>query len=333
MTGARAIGGRTVKPVGLGCMNLSHAYGYPLSREDGARLLDRALDLGYDHLDTARLYGLGKNEELIGETLKGRRGQFYLASKMGIIIDGEARRIDCRPEVIRAEVEKSLKLLQTDFIDLYYLHRYDPKVPIEESVGALGDLVKEGKIGGAGLSEMSEATLRRAHAAYPVTALQNEYSLWTRNVEIGSLEACRELGVALVAFSPVARGALGGELRDPATLPKDDLRLTHPRFNAENWPKNLKLIDAFNALAAEAGVEPAQLSLAWVLSRGDHVHVIPGTTCLDHLEENLNTLGVSIGQDILDRAGALINQRTVSGHRYPEGMRKTIDTEEFAEAV
>jgi len=329
---ARAIGGRPLKPVGLGCMNLSHAYGYPLSKEDGARLLDRALDLGYDHLDTARLYGLGRNEELIGETLKGRRKQFFLASKMGIIIDGAARRIDCRPEVIRSEVEKSLTLLQTDFIDLYYLHRYDPKVPIEESVGALGDLVKEGKIGCIGLSEMSEATLRRAHAAHPVAALQNEYSLWTRNVEIGSLEACRELGVALVAFSPVARGALGGELRDPAALPRDDLRLTHPRFSAENWPKNLKLIDGFNALAAEAGVAPAQLSLAWVLSRGDHVHAIPGTTSLAHLEENLKTLEVSVDQDILDRADALINQRTVSGHRYPEGMRKTIDTEEFADA-
>jgi len=329
----RMLAGRPLKAVGLGCMNVSHAYGLPLSKEEGAALLDQALDLGYDHLDTARLYGLGKNEELIGETLKGRRKEFFLASKMGIIIDGEARRIDCRPEVIRSEVEKSLRLLQTDFIDLYYLHRYDPKVPIEESVGALGDLVKEGKIGGVGLSEMSEATLRKAHAAHPVAALQNEYSLWTRNVELGSLEACRELGVALVAFSPVARGALGGELRDPTTLPKGDLRLTHPRFNAENWPKNLKLIDGFNALAQEAGVAPAQLSLAWVLSRGDHVHVIPGTTSEAHLAENLATLDVSISPDILDRAGALINQQTVSGHRYPDGMRKTINTEEFPEAA
>lgn len=329
MSATRMIAGRSLKAVGLGCMNVSHAYGLPLSKEDGARLLGRALDLGYDHLDTARLYGLGKNEELIGETLKGRRREFFLASKMGIIIDGDARRIDCRPEVIRSEVEKSLKLLQTDFIDLYYLHRYDPKVPIEDSVGALGDLVKEGKIGAVGLSEMSEATLRKAHAAHPIAALQNEYSLWTRNVEIGSLEACRELGVAMVAFSPVARGALGGELRDPATLPQGDLRLTHPRFDAENWPKNLRLIDGFNALAQEAGLPPAQLALGWLLSRGDHVHVIPGTTSLAHLEENLGAADISVSADILDRAGALINQQTVSGHRYPKGTRKTIDTEDY----
>ncbi|MGE4430868.1 MAG: aldo/keto reductase [Sphingobium sp.] len=332
MSATRKIGGRSVRAVGLGCMNVSHAYGLPLSKEDGGRLLDRALDLGYDHLDTARLYGLGRNEALIGETLKGRRKAFFLASKMGIIIDGDSRRIDCRPDTIRSEVEKSLKLLQTDFIDLYYMHRHDPTVPIEDSMGAMGDLVREGKIGGAGLSEMSAATLRKAHAAYPVTALQNEYSLWTRNVEIGSLEACRELGVAMVAFSPVARGALGGELRDPASLPQDDLRLTHPRFNAENWPKNLKLIDGFNALAQEAGVAPAQLALTWVLSRGDHVHVIPGTTSLAHLEENLAAADISVSADILDRAGALINQQTVSGHRYPDGMRKTIDTEDYPDA-
>ncbi|MPT47691.1 MAG: aldo/keto reductase [Sphingobium sp.] len=333
MSITRTIAGRPLKAVGLGCMNVSHAYGHPLSKEDGAKLLSRALDLGYDHLDSARLYGLGKNEELIGETLKGRRKDFFLASKMGIIIDGDARRIDCRPEVIRSEVEKSLKLLQTDCIDLYYLHRFDKNVPIEDSVGALGDLVKEGKIGGVGISEMSEATLRRAHAATPIAALQNEYSPWTRNVELGTLDACKELGVALVAFSPVARGALAGELRDPATLPQGDLRLGHPRFNAENWAKNLVLIDQFNALATEAGVTPAQLSLNWVLSRGDHVHVIPGTTSVPHLEENLAALDVTISDDILARVGEIINQQTVSGHRYPEGMRKTIDTEEFPETV
>lgn len=328
----RLIGDRPLKAIGLGCMNLSHVYSIPPSREEGARQLNRALDLGYDHLDTARLYGLGENETLIGETLKGRRKHFFLASKMGIFVEGKNRRIDCRPAVIRAEVEKSLKLLQTDFIDLYYLHRYDPTVPIEEAVGALGGLVKEGKIGGVGLSEMSAATMRQAHAAHPITALQNEYSLWTRNVEIASLEACRELGIALIAFSPVGRGALGGELRDPSTLPAGDLRTTYPRFDAENWPKNLKLIDALVALAREAGVTPAQLSLAWVLSRGDHVHAIPGTTSATHLADNIATLDVEIGADILARADALINQQTVSGHRYPEEARRTIDTEDFPAA-
>ncbi len=333
MTEGRTLAGKTLKPVGLGCMNLSWAYADTPGEEDAARLLHRALDLGYDHLDTARIYGEGHNEELIGKTLAGRRKEFFLASKTGIIVDGDKRRIDCKPETIRTAVETSLRLLQTDFIDLYYLHRRDFTVPIEDSVGTLGELVKEGKIGAVGLSEMSAETLRKAHASYPVAALQNEYSLWTRNVELGTLEACRELGVALIAFSPVARGALGGELRDPSVLPKSDLRATHPRFNAENWPKNLKLIDAFNALAGEAGVKPAQLSLAWVLSRGDHVHVIPGTTSIPHLEENFATMNVTVSQDILDRADALINQQTVAGHRYPEGMRKTIDTEDFAEAA
>ncbi len=333
MTEGRMLAGKTLKPVGLGCMNLSWAYANTPGEEDAARLLHRALDLGYDHLDTARIYGEGHNEELIGKTLAGRRKEFFLASKTGIIVDGDKRRIDCKPETIRATIETSLRLLQTDFIDLYYLHRRDFTVPIEDSVGTLGELVKEGKIGAVGLSEMSAETLRKAHASYPVAALQNEYSLWTRNVELGTLDACRELGVALIAFSPVARGALGGELRDPSVLPKSDLRATHPRFNAENWPKNLKLIDAFNALAGEAGVKPAQLSLAWVLSRGDHVHVIPGTTSIPHLEENFATMNVTVSQDILDRADALINQQTVAGHRYPEGMRKTIDTEDFAEAA
>lgn len=329
MIDSRTIAGRKLRPVGLGCMNLSWAYGNTPGEEDAARLLHRALDLGYDHLDTARIYGEGHNEELIGKVLAGRRKEFFLASKTGIIVDGDKRRIDCRPETIRNAVETSLRLLQTDHIDLYYLHRRDFATPIEDSVGTLGELVKEGKIGAVGLSEMSVDTLRKAHATHPIAALQNEYSLWTRNVELGTLEACRELGVAMVAFSPVARGALGGELRDPSILPKGDLRLSHPRFNAENWPKNLKLIDAFDALAKEAGVEPAQLSLAWVLSRGDHVHVIPGTTSIPHLEENFAAMDVTIAQDILDRAGALINQQTVSGHRYPEGMRKTIDTEDF----
>lgn len=332
MGATRALAGRQLRPIGLGCMSLSWAYGTPPSPADSVSLLNRAIDLGYDHLDTARIYGLGKNEALIGEALKGRRQHFLLASKTGIIVDGDKRRIDCRPETIVGAVEESLRLLQTDHIDLYYLHRRDFNTPIEESIGALAGLVKAGKIGAIGLSEMSAETLRKAQAVHPIAAMQTEYSLWTRNVEIAVLDTCRDLGVALVAFSPVGRGALAGELRDIATLSDKDLRRTMPRFNAENWPKNLELIDGFNAIAAEQGVTPAQLSLAWVLSRGEHVHAIPGTTSVAHLEQNLARAAWRPDDAVLARLGALINQTTVSGARYNDAIQRTIDTEELCSA-
>lgn len=332
MGATRALAGRQLRPIGLGCMSLSWAYGTPPSPADSVSLLNRAIDLGYDHLDTARIYGLGKNEALIGEALKGRRQHFLLASKTGIIVDGDKRRIDCRPETIVGAVEQSLRLLQTDHIDLYYLHRRDFNTPIEESIEALAGLVKAGKIGAIGLSEMSAETLRKAQAVHPIAAMQTEYSLWTRNVEIAVLDACRDLGVALVAFSPVGRGALAGELRDTATLSDKDLRRTMPRFNAENWPKNLALIDGFNAIAAEQGVTPAQLSLAWVLSRGDHIHAIPGTTSIPHLEQNLARADWRPDDAVLARLGALINQTTVSGARYNDAIQRTIDTEELCSA-
>lgn len=325
----RLLAGQSLNPIGLGCMSLSHAYGLPPSPEKGARLLHAALDLGYNHIDTARLYGAGKNEELIGIALKGRRKEFFLASKMGITIDGDKRRTDCHPDTIRREVETSLKLLQTDHIDLYYLHRRDFVVPIEDSVGALADLVQQGKIGAIGVSETGAEAIRRGHAVHPIAAVQTEYSLWTRNVEIAVLETCRELGIALVAFSPLARGVLANGLRDPATLVSGDIRIPMPRFNAETWPKNLSLVATFNAIAAEQGVTPAQLSLAWVLSRGEHVHAIPGTTCLKHLSENVARVDWMPEREVLDRLNTLINQQTVAGHRYAEPMRKTIDTEDF----
>lgn len=326
----RQLANRSVHPVGLGCMNLSWAYGTPPSHEDGVKLLNRALDLGSDHLDTARIYGAGKNEALIASALKGRRNEFFLASKCGIVVEGPKRGVDCSPEAIAAAVETSLKLLETDHIDLYYMHRFDPKVPIADSVGALKDAIDAGKIGAYGVSEWSSAHIREAHEVHPVGAVQTEYSLWTRNVELGVLDTCKELGIALVAFSPVGRGALGGVLKDPATLEQGDLRLQMPRFNAENWPKNLALIEQFAALAVEAGVTPGQLANRWVLSRGDNIHVIPGTTSLQHLEDNYNAASVAISQDVLDRADALINQQTVAGHRYHDAIRPTIDTEDFA---
>jgi len=326
----RTINGRPTNPVGLGCMSLSWAYNTPPSAEEGARILNAALDRGYDHLDTARIYGQGKNEELIGQTLKGRRKEFFLASKTGIFVDGKSRRIDCRPEMIKAACEESLRLLQTDHIDLYYLHRRDFTVPIEESVGALAELVKEGKIGSIGLSEMSADTLRKAAAVHPIAAMQTEYSLTTRNPEIAVLEACKEVGTTFVAFSPVARGMLAGELRDPTALPDSDLRKNWPRFVGENWAHNLTLIDAFNALAAEAGVTPAQLSLAWVLSKGDHIVTIPGTGVMAHMEENIARWDWVIPADLSARLEAMISTQTVAGPRYPAGQQSTIDTEEFA---
>ncbi|MEH6826752.1 aldo/keto reductase [Parasphingorhabdus sp.] len=326
----RSINGRSINPVGLGCMSLSWAYGVPPSEEDAARLLHQALDLGYDHLDTANIYGLGHNETLIGNALHGRRKEFFLATKMGLIIDGAKRGVDCSPAAIRKCVEESLTRLQTDFIDLYYMHRRDFDVPIEESVGAMAELIKEGKIGSIGLSEMSAETLRKAAAVHPIAAVQTEYSLWTRNPEIAVLETCRELGTTLVAFSPVARGVLANGVRDVDALAEKDLRRNMPRFNEENWPKNLGLVDQFNAIAAEEGVSPAQLSLAWVLSRGEHVVAIPGTASIAHLEENLARWDWQISAATEARLDALINQTSVAGPRYGELIQQTIDTEEFA---
>lgn len=326
----RSIAGRPVNPIGLGCMSLSWAYGTPPSDEDGARLLERALELGYDHLDTARIYGLGHNETLIGKALSANRDRFFLASKTGIIVDGDKRRIDCRPETIRAALDESLRLLRTDRIDLYYLHRRDFTVPIEESVGALAELVREGKIGGIGLSEMSAETLRKASAVHPIAAMQTEYSLMTRNPEIAVLDACRELGTTFVAFSPVARGALAGGYRGVAGLTEKDLRHTMPRFVGENWDANARLVAAFDAIAAREGVTPAQLSLAWVLSRGEHVVAIPGTANISHLEENIARWDWTMPSAVAEELDRLINQQTVAGPRYRPAMQATIDTEEFA---
>ncbi len=311
-------------------MSLSWAYGKPPSEEDGAKLLHRALDLGYNHLDTARIYGVGKNETLIGNTLSSRRDEFFLASKTGIFVDGDTRRIDCRPEVIKAACDESLSKLQTDHIDLYYLHRRDFTIPIEESVGALGELVTAGKIRSIGLSEMSAATIRAAHAAHPIAALQTEYSAATRNPEIAVLDACRELGITFVAFSPVGRGILADGLRDPASLPDTDLRKTWPRFVGDNWTHNLELIDTFNSIAAQAGVTPAQLALGWVLAQAEHIVVIPGTSNIDHVEENIARSDWRPSAEVIEAVNNLMNQNTVAGPRYPAAQQGTIDTEEFA---
>jgi aryl-alcohol dehydrogenase-like predicted oxidoreductase len=330
----RPIGPLRVHPVGLGCMNLSHAYGVPPSPEAAEALLLRALDLGVDFFDTAALYGFGANEELVGRVLAPHRHRFLLASKCGMTgvagEDGVKRRvIDGRPATIRATCEEALQRLRTDVIDLYYLHRRDFQVPIEDSVGALADLVRAGKIRTIGLSEVSADTLRRAHAVHPITAIQTEYSLWTRNPEIAVLDACRELGVAFVAFSPLARGYLAGTLRDVGGFDARDIRRAMPRFAPTHYAANLALLEGFSALAGEVGCSPAQLALAWVLAQGEHITVIPGTTSIAHLEENHAAAGVHLSADQVARAGELIGRHNVAGPRYNAATQAEIDTEEF----
>jgi len=330
----RQIGPFAVSAIGLGCMNLSHAYGVPPAPEEGIRLLHRALDVGVTLFDTAALYGFGSNEELVGKALKPCRSQITLASKGGMagvqFDDGMKRVIDGRPETIRRNCEDSLRRLGTDVIDLYYLHRFDKKVPIEDSVGAMSDLVRAGKVRALGLSEVSAATLRRAHAVHPISALQNEYSLWSRNPEIAGLAACRELGTAIVAFSPLARGFLTGMLRDVSTFDAKDIRRGMPRFTPETYAANLKLLGGYMALAAETHCTPAQLALAWLLAQGSHVVPIPGTTRIDHLEDNAAASAIRLDADVVARLDALINQRTVHGPRYSPATQAEIDTEEFA---
>ena len=325
----RRIGPFEVSAIGLGCMNLSHAYGTPPAPDAGARLLLRALELGVNHFDTAALYGFGANEELVGRVLKPHRARIVLASKCGMTgVDGK-RVIDGRPQTLQRTCEESLRRLQTDVIDLYYLHRWDKKVPIEDSVGALADLVRAGKVRAIGLSEVSAATLRKAHAVHPIAALQNEYSVWTRNPEIAGLDACLVLGVALVAFSPLARGFLTGTLRDVTAFEEKDIRRQMPRFAPDNYAANLRLLDGFGALAREAGCTPAQLALAWLLARGDHVVPIPGTRSTAHLEENVAAADIELPAGLVTRIDALINRQTVAGARYNAATQAEIDTEEF----
>lgn len=326
----RKLGPFSVSVLGLGCMSLSHAYGVPPAPETAGRVLLRALDLGHTFFDTAALYGFGANETLLGEVLSHRRGEFVLASKCGMFRGPDGKRgIDGRPEVLKATCEESLRRLRTDVIDLYYLHRWDKRIPVEESVGALSDLVAEGKIRAIGLSEVSATTLRKAFSVHPIAALQTEYSLWTRNPEIAVLDACRELGVAFVAFSPLARGYLTGALRDVSTLDAKDIRRAMPRFEPATYAANLRLLDGLAGIAKEQGGTMGQVALAWVLSRGEHVVAIPGTTRLDHLEENAAAADLALDTDSIVRLDALFAPAAVRGPRYNAATQEEIDTEQF----
>jgi len=320
----RRFGPFTVSQIGLGCMNLSHAYGVPPSETDGARLLNRALDLGCTLLDTAALYGGGNNERLIAKAVMHRRAEFTLASKCVLDMRDGKRVLDGAPESIARTLDGALQRLGTDHIDLYYLHRLDRNVPVEESVGALVRAREAGKIGAIGLSEMSAATIRRAHAVHPIGAVQTEYSPASRNAEVAVLDACRALGIAFVAFSPVARGLLAGSVRDDR-YEKGDIRATMPRFVGERLRRNLALVDRFDALARDAGRTPAQLALGWVLAQGEHIVPIPGTRSITHLEENL--AAAPLDAELADAVDALFPPNALEGARYSAPMQAQIDTE------
>ena len=332
-SGRRRVGPFSVNPLGLGCMSLSHGYGRPPSAAEGEALLRHAFDLGVDFFDTAALYGFGSNETLVGRVLKDHRSRITLCSKGGMagvqFADGMKRVIDGRPETIRRNCEDSLRRLGTDVIDLYYLHRWDQRVPIEDSVGEMSRLLAAGKVRAIGLSEVSAPVIRRAHAVHPISAVQTEYSLWTRNPEIAVLATCREIGAAFVAFSPLARAFLTNTLHDPTSLPDKDLRRAMPRFAPEAYAANLRLLPPYLELARELDCTPAQLALAWVLAQGEQVVAIPGTSQNAHLQDNMGAGDVRLAPAQLQRLDAMINRHTVVGPRYNPASQADVDTEDF----
>jgi aryl-alcohol dehydrogenase-like predicted oxidoreductase len=325
----RKIGSLEVHPIGLGCMNLSHAYGPAMGQKDAVAFLRRALDIGYNFLDTATIYGMGKNESLIGEALSSRRSEFVLASKCVMGFKDGKRVLDARPETILSACEASLKRLKTDVIDLYYMHRPDPKVPIEDSVGALAQLVEQGKIRMIGLSEMSAETLRAAHKVHPISAMQSEYSLMTRNPEIAVIEACHELNVTFVPFSPVGRGYLANQPLDHNGYHDSDLRKTFPRFTDPHFSANLPLLDVARQHADALGCTIAQLALAWTLAQDKQSVPIPGTTNLQHLEDNFQAADIVIPADMLARLNHDFAPEAIAGPRYSPAAQSTVTTECF----
>ncbi|THF87383.1 aldo/keto reductase [Deinococcus sp. KSM4-11] len=307
----------SVSALGLGCMGMAQSYGAADDREN-RRTLDRALELGVTFYDTADAYGNGSNEELLGGWLQGKRERVILATKFGIVRRTEpGLHVNGRPEYVRQAVEASLKRLNTEYIDLYYLHRVDPQTPIEDTVGAMAQLVQEGKVRALGLSEAGSDTLRRASAIHPISAVQSEYSLWTRDPEDGVLATCRELGIGFVPYSPLGRGFLSGTVTSPDDLEPGDMRRNHPRFQGENFQKNLDVVTEIRRIAAEKGVTPSQLALAWVLAQGQDIVPIPGTKRVGYLEENLGALDVILTPDDLARIDAAFPPGLAQGTRQP----------------